>query len=355
MLSSVVLLMSKLSASLLGFFIALGGACIAMQIKLPLPWMLGALLLTASSRIVGIGVACPKLFRSCGQWVIGTSLGLYFTSQVIGHITSNIVSIVAGMLFALLLALLGSTMLCWLAREDFKTAWFSAAIGGASEMANLAEKAQARTDRVATAHSVRLLLVVLAVPFIFQWWGVAGIDPAIPGARNVEPWGLVLLVGLTWAAGLAFQHFGLVNPWVLGPMAVAIALTSTGIELSTLPDFVPKVGQLFIGWSLGDRYRPDFLRSAPRFVAVLVLYTIVSLILAFGFGFLLSRWSNVPLPTLILGTTPGGIAEMSMTAKVLQLGVPTVTAFHVMRMVFVVMVTGPIGEFLARRYDKKIK
>jgi hypothetical protein len=132
-------------------------------------------------------------------------------------------------------------------------------------------------------------------------------------------------------------------------MSVAMTLTLSGIELSALPDYVPKIGQLFIGWSLGDRYRPDFFRAAPRFIAAVAVFTVIALAMAFGLGALLSLWSAAPVPTLILGTTPGGIAEMAITAKVLQLGVPVVTAFHVTRMVFVVLVTGPMYNFLARR------
>lgn len=82
-------------------------------------------------------------------------------------------------------------------------------------------------------------------------------------------------------------------------------------------------------------------------------FTVAALALAFGLGALLSLWSAAPIPTLILGTTPGGIAEMAITAKVLQLGVPVVTAFHVTRMVFVVIVTGPIYAFMARRQSRK--
>ena len=93
----------------------------------------------------------------------------------------------------------------------------------------------------------------------------------------------------------------------------------------------------------------DFFRAAPRFIAAVAVFTLVALALAFGLGALLSLWSAAPVPTLILGTTPGGIAEMAITAKVLQLGVPVVTAFHVTRMVFVVLVTGPMYNFLARR------
>ena len=40
---------------------------------------------------------------------------------------------------------------------------------------------------------------------------------------------------------------------------------------------------------------------------------------------------------LLLGTSPGGIAEMAITAKVLQLGVPVVTAFHVTRLAAVLL------------------
>lgn len=46
--------------------------------------------------------------------------------------------------------------------------------------------------------------------------------------------------------------------------------------------------------------------------------------------------------TAILVTSPGGIAEMSPAARVLHLGVPIVTAFHVTRMVAVVLLIGPL-------------
>jgi uncharacterized membrane protein AbrB (regulator of aidB expression) len=51
----------------------------------------------------------------------------------------------------------------------------------------------------------------------------------------------------------------------------------------------------------------------------------------------------------LLGTSPGGIAEMCITAKVLQLGVPVVTAFHVTRYVAVLLLTAPIYRWVARR------
>jgi uncharacterized membrane protein AbrB (regulator of aidB expression) len=51
----------------------------------------------------------------------------------------------------------------------------------------------------------------------------------------------------------------------------------------------------------------------------------------------------------VLGTSPGGIAEMCITAKVLQLGVPAVTALHVTRYVMVLMLTERLWRWEARR------
>ena len=55
--------------------------------------------------------------------------------------------------------------------------------------------------------------------------------------------------------------------------------------------------------------------------------------------------------TLVLGNAPGGIAEMCITAKVLQLGVPLVTAFHVTRLVVLLLAT-PAVFVHARRWHR---
>jgi uncharacterized membrane protein AbrB (regulator of aidB expression) len=71
--------------------------------------------------------------------------------------------------------------------------------------------------------------------------------------------------------------------------------------------------------------------------------------LAAAFACALAAVSGINLPTTILATAPGGVAEMSITAKVLQFGVPIVTAFHVSRMAILVLGTAPLFA-LGQRY-----
>jgi uncharacterized protein len=70
--------------------------------------------------------------------------------------------------------------------------------------------------------------------------------------------------------------------------------------------------------------------------------TVAMLVLCAGVAGLLSLGTGLHVATLVLGTSPGGIAEMAITAKVLQLGVPVVTAFQVCRLVAVLVLVEPL-------------
>jgi len=341
--------MEQIQRLLLGFGIALAGALIANLVHMPLPWLLGPLLLVAATRIRGVHSSCTRQLRNAGQWVIGTSLGLYFTPFVAANLVDHAGLILLGIAYALLLGFLGTWVLQRFAGLDFSSAWFGAAIGGASEMANMAERYRARTDLVVTVHSLRVLMVVVIVPFSFQWLGVMAIDPIAPGARAVHADGLLWLVLGSCALGWICARLRVPNPWVLGPMAFALAVTVQGIELSALPAAVSQGGQLLIGWSLGNNYRPQFFRHAPRLSLVVALFTLLMLTLSAGLAWAVSVLTDLPMATLALGLSPGGIAEMTITAKVLGLGVPLVTALHVMRMLAVVLLVGPMYRWLARR------
>ena len=69
-------------------------------------------------------------------------------------------------------------------------------------------------------------------------------------------------------------------------------------------------------------------------------------LLCAAFAWLLACGTGLHPATLVLGTSPGGIAEMAITAKVLQLGVPVVTAFQVCRLVAVLVLVEPLYRWL---------
>jgi len=105
---------------------------------------------------------------------------------------------------------------------------------------------------------------------------------------------------------------------------------------------------LVIGVSLGVRFRAEFIRMAPRCLAAVAFGTVLMIALCPGFAVLLAQSVGLHVATLMLGTSPGGIAEMAITAKVLRLGVKVVTAFQVCRLVAVLLLAEPLYRVVRR-------
>ena len=324
----------------------------------PLPWMIGPLLATALGSAAGLPLAASLRLRNAGQWVIGTALGLYFTPAVVAVVATLAPAIALGVLWALLLGHGFYRFLRWLEPGPTlqpASAYFAAAIGGASEMALLAERAHAQVDRVAAAHSLRVLIVVVLIPFTYQALGVHGADMAAKAGSTVQPLGLAALLAATAAGGVAMRRWQVPNPWVLGALAVCMGLTGSGVHWSAVPRPLASAAQLAIAVMLGVRFTPDSLRVAPRWLGAVAAGTLLMIVLSAGFAALLAWGWGLHPATALLATSPGGMAEMAITASVLGLGVPVVTAFHVVRYAAVLVLTGPLWRLEAARLAAKAR
>ncbi len=337
---------------LLTLALALAAAWGCVALKTPLPWMIGPLVATSLLSMGGAPTESWGPLRNAGQWAIGSALGLYFTPQVTQLIAGLWWAIAWGIVWALWLGWLFGA---WLYRIHAPrmhgvpasmlraTSYFSGAIGAASEMTLLAEREHARTDLVAASHSLRLVIVTVAIPFALQWSGLQGLDAlSPPAARVVSGPGLAWLAVLTGAGAWAMARLGRANPWFMGALLVAMGLTMAGVALSAVPQALVNAAQLVIGVSLGVRFRREFLHTAPRWLASVAFGTVVLMLLCALFAAVLAWVTGLPWVTLLLGTSPGGITEMAITAKVLQLGVPVVMAFQVCRLIAVLLLVEPL-------------
>jgi uncharacterized protein len=334
--------------------LALAAALLCAWLRTPLPWMIGPLLATSIASVLGGPTRSWPPLRNAAQWVIGSALGLYFTPQVTALVASLWWAIALAVAWALAL---GWTFGRWLhgrhaqrigggGRTAWATTYFAGSIGGASEMTLLAERHQGRGDLVAAAHTVRLVIVTLLIPVAFQYAGLHGADATLPGARVVNGTGLALLGVATSAGAWLLARTGRANPWFMGALVASMGITMAGVQLSAMPTQLTNAAQLLIGVSLGVRFQREFLRAAPRWLLDVVLGTLAMVLLCAGFAWLLAWGTGLHPATLVLGTSPGGIAEMAITAKVLQLGVPVVTAFQVCRLVSVLVLVEPLYRWV---------
>lgn len=342
--------MKNIKSNAKGLAIAFIGAIFAYHLKLPLPWLLGPLLAVLISGTAGYSVSCDPHWRKCGQVIIGITLGLYFTADLVSAVGAYWVFILIGLVWAIVLNVVLAFFQVKLNRLDWATAWFSSSIGSASEMVNVAEKYHAQVDKVVAAHSLRIVLIVVLIP-MFMGIFLAVDFSQIQTSENIyfNQSSVILIFFISLAMGKIFEHYRVLNAWLLGPLLVIGILSFVGVLSWKLPNWMIYFGQLCIGWSLGTKFPFDFLKFQKRFIAVTIALNSMAVMMSLGLAWSLTFSSNVELNIMLLGLSPGGIAEMSLTAKAIGIAVPTVVAFQLTRLIFVILTT----RFFYRYFEKR--
>lgn len=336
----------KVAPALGGLAVCTLGGALCAWLNAPLPWMIGSIVAMAAVQMAGARFEAPPGGRDAGMLVVGVSLGLYFTAPVLREVASYWPWFVFLGFAAIGFGAASALVLMRLAGVDRATAYFGSMPGGASEMATMGEKHGAAPDRVAFAHSFRMLVVVTTIPIAITLAGFSATEDYRPVTVPFDPAGLAILFSAAAMAGWFARRLGAPTAFTMGPLFLTILLTGPGVQLSSVPAPLTNAAQVLLGCALGARFDRSFLVIAPRFVAALVPAITVMIGLAALVGWLIALTSGADLGTALLAAAPGGIAEMSITAKVLQIGVAFVTAAHVVRYLIVVLFTVPVFRLL---------
>jgi membrane AbrB-like protein len=331
-----------------GIAVGAAGGALCAWIGTPIPWLLGPLFAVALVNLAGVPIRCPSGGRELGQIFIGTVIGLYFTTTVAVIVATHLPWMALVAIVSLALGALGAWIQQRIAKLDLATAFFGCVPGGMSEMFALGDRFRAEPVALALSQLIRVTIVVCTVPAALTYLGHHGDEIFQPVTRAVD-WRLlpVLLLG---AAGVAFglNRLGMTNAWMLGAIAFSAALTVSGVELSAVPQPVTIIGQVLIGVSVGQRFEREALAGAPRVILGAAIATVLMMIVSVALSFLIARATGISVWSIIAATAPGGLAEMSVTAQVLHLGVPLVTAYHIVRIFMITLITLPMFRLLLR-------
>lgn len=328
--------------------VATAGGALAHVLSVPLAWMIGAMTAIAAAGCLGFRAPAMAPGRVAALIVLGTALGQAFTAPVLRAVSAALPALVLGGLAAILAGALVARATARLAGSDARTAYFCSVPGGIIVMVVLAARAGADVAAVTLSQTLRMAMVVLLYPPVLALAGARGDSVfAFDPPPVVLAW-IVPLLAATTAGALLLRRLGAANPWMLGPIAVALGLAATDLSPTGLPRPLTDAAQVLMGASLGARLTPDFLLGSRRLAlasvaGVLLLSALMvaaALALAGGFG--------LPLASVVLGMAPGGMPEMAITAKVLNLGVPLVLAFHLVRTLLCNLLVGPLWRLLER-------
>ncbi len=332
-------LRERLPAILKALAVALPAGYLFDLLDTPIPWMIGPMIAVAALSLMGVRMHSPPYARQMGQVVLGSAVGLYFTPPVVTELAANFPAIAAATASAFFVGGLGAVILHRVSGVDGKSTFFASIPGGAMAMAVLAERYGAQIAPVAVAHSLRVSIVVIVIPFALTYGGVPLVAAAYRPEVPLDPLILVPWLAFGFVLGEVSERLRLHNGYLLAPIFFGAALTMGGIQLSAVPHWMIDFAQLMFGLVLGARYERAFFASNKLFIPFALLNSFFILITSVAVAVALAWAFELPIATLIIATAPGGLAEMTITAQALKIGVPLVVAFHLFRVVMVNMGT----------------
>lgn len=321
----------------------MGAICLVLG--LPLPWLLGGLLASSVLAIGGVApfgeaVGLPQNIRWYCVPVIGVSIGTAMTPQVLEDATRWWPSLLALLAYIPVAHALSFWAVTRMGGVDRATSFFGTMPGGFIESVVMAEEAGADDALVSVMQLLRLIICLTMIPlaFFFLTGGAVGsAGGAVIGTAELSftDWLILIAAGAVGAlAGRAMK----LPAWVItGPFVLSCVVHLVGWVEGGPPAWLVGVTQAVIGITVGQRFVGKdhrLLARAARVaaVAVAVMLAVSGLFAAALQGLVEDGWRAV-----FLAFAPGGLAEMSLVALSLEIGVVYVTLHHVLRIILSVV------------------
>lgn len=317
-------------------------------LKLPLPWMLGAMLFTLAGALVGLPVVSAKPVRPPMAAIIGIALGSGFTPATIGNAAAWLPLTATMIGCSLVVGAMGYLYLRHVEGADPVTAYFAAAPGGLYEMTHQGGLAGGDERRIALSHASRIFLIAFLVPVAMTV--VGGLGPVNRSLATTAHYPLQdLLVLAACAIGWPIaSRLGFPNASLIGPMLVSGLVHAMGVTALSPPPLLVAVAQIVLGASVGG----NFIGVKPRWIFQSLLHGSVifaSSMIICGLASLgASAWTGIPVVLVLLSVLPGGMTEMSLIALALGAEVAMISTQHLVR-ALLVQTLAPMAFMRLRR------
>ncbi|KUF11772.1 AbrB family transcriptional regulator [Pseudoponticoccus marisrubri] len=332
---------------LTGLIITLGaaGGAVAEQLGTPMPWMLGALFVSAL--LVTVirpapldSYRFPMGFRTFFVGLIGVMIGTQVTAELVDLAAKLPLTIAALALFVVAAHAGNVAIFRRVGGYDRATAFYSGTPGGLMESIVLGEAAGADTRILTVQQFLRIILVIVLVPTGLSLWLGQPVGSAAGGVAATAPVdpGSLLLILATAALGLAgAQRIRLPAAQLTGPLLLAGLATMTGLLDLHLPGWMIAAAQVVIGVSLGLRFQGVDGALLRRSLGLSCLSVAFMLVLGGTFALILLPLTGIPFLHLFISFAPGGVTEMSVIALSLAANPALVSLHHVIRILMTVV------------------
>lgn len=316
---------------------AVGGVA-ADLVGIPLPYLFGALAVTAALNFAGVEpTQPPRSVRIGTRVVIGVLVGSSVEPEFFTRLTEIGASAVLVPVQVVGVTLASAYFLRRLSDMSFGECLICGLPGGIFTIVAAVESAGHNVQRVGLLHTIRVAFVVMVIPPVLIW----GIAPESSGPTimlrlaeipmlEIGTFVLLAIVGTGLARILRFPGAD-----VMLPMFLAFAAQFAGAGNTRPPAELVLLAQLILGVGIGAGFRGGTAKMFGHWILLGVGVTAISMA-----GTVLSAWIlqlavGLPWSFGLLAFAPGGLPEMSVAALALGMDVGFVASIQIWRVLLI--------------------
>lgn len=313
------------------FVILIGaiGGYIANKCKVPAGYMIGSLIAVAIYNICFKEVYIPTYFKFGTQIATGIFLGTKFYKKDLLSLKLVLLPGLFMVSFMIVFSLILSYTISYFFNLDYITAVFSISPGGLMDMSLLAYEFKANTSQVALLQLVRLISVILFIPFITRKIYVRinkekdkcrtkKIDNNEIELKNIGKCELILNFFKTILIGVIGGFLGYKFKIPAGAMSLSMVFvaifniqTSRAYMPLSLRKFIQTVGGALIGSRVSIT---DVIGVKSLFFPIIIIigsFILMDIII----GYILYKTTKFSLMTSLLSAAPGGMSDIALMAE----------------------------------------
>ena len=337
---------------LLALLIGVCGSILFIYLHLPLPWLLGAIFASSIAiRFDNLPIKSPKTFSPPARILIGLTIGSAFTPEILDYIDVYFFSLLLVIPFTILTIICGTYYYHRFLNYDLKTSYLGSMPGGVIEMVIIGEEIKANLSKITLMQSSRLFFVVVTLPFVIQYIfhiDISGNKLITIPLKNIDLFELSILILLGYIGAIVAKKVKLTAAYLMGPMLISIAVHSTGLIHTPIPDEFLKFIQVVFGTIIGFTFKGVSLQTIAKTLFSTLGHFIILVILCAVFISITYNLFDFPILSILLAYGPGGQSEINLIAILVGANLPYITLHHIVRL-FIVMNVAPM---VAKRLDR---
>jgi len=339
-----------LIALLTTYAVAGVGVAVFSGLGLPLPWLLGPIFACLIAALLGVPLRGIKIVNETMRTILGVAVGATFTPMILASMMGMWPTLLMIPVMVLAIGLIGVPYFQRIWGFDFATSYYSTMPGGLQDMLVFGEEAGGNVRTLSLIHATRVLVIVVALPFLLQgiWDADLTKPPGVPAA-TISGVQLALMVFCAIAGWRIAKWVGMFGASILGPMILTAIMALAGVLQHRPPVEAVWLAQFFIGMTVGSKYAGVTMAEIKRDLTAGFGFCVILILLTIAFAETIYVLGLAPPMETLLAFAPGGQAELTILALIVGADMAFVIAHHVLR-IFVVILGAPL---FARLFNPK--